>query len=120
MSAHAQSCQRDVCSWDPEVFAAAAEAFYDGAGEGDGEGGGGAGGGAGGEGAGVGGAHLCWWGGVVGGVWGYVWWLVGGSVGEGDGGVKRSGWKGWWKGGGRWFCRGIADGNPIAVCKNLQ
>lgn len=84
MSAHAQSCQRDVCSWDPEVFAAAAEAFYDGAGEGDGEGGGGAGGGAGGEGAGVGGAHLCWWGGVVGGVWGYVWWLVGGSVGEGE------------------------------------
>lgn len=24
--------------------------------------------------------------------------VVGGSVGEGDGGVKRSGWKDWWKG----------------------
>ncbi len=41
----------------------------------------------------------------VGGVW-YGGWcmglcmVVGGSVGEGDGGVKRSGWKDWWKGGG--------------------
>ncbi len=89
MPAHAQSCQRDVCSWDPEVFAAAAEAFYDGAGEGDGEGGGGAGGGAGGEGAGVGGAHLCWWGGVV-------WWVVYGVMY----GVLCGG--GWVGGGGRW------------------
>jgi hypothetical protein len=30
--------------------------------------------------------------------------VVGGLVGEGDGGVKS---------------RGVADGNPIAVCKNL-
>lgn len=63
--AHAQSRQRYVCSRNPEVFAAAAEAFYDGAGERDWEWGGGAGGGAGGGGARLVGAHCVGW----------AWWL---------------------------------------------
>ena len=58
MSAYAQPRERDVGCWDPELAAAAAEAFDDGAREGDGERSSGPSGGTSEGGAWAGGRHL--------------------------------------------------------------